>query len=248
MFWCLKVKRVGKARVKILALVVVVAFLVLPSLVQAVVYSPGVKVGDWIKYGQITVTWTGNGTEPSFVTGEKNMDWARIDVVNVAGTVVNLNLTAHYINGTETSQSSSEDLNGGAYSGSRFLVAANLRIGEMLSTQQGSPTINQTVTRVYAGTARDVNLLNITSVYRNQDVILTIFYDQSTGVMVETYMKTPDFTGLATPAGTVEISMIATETNIWQPTGPVYITIFAVACAILTVVSFFGLRRINRPK
>ncbi len=66
--------------------------------------------------------------------------------------------------------------------------------------------------------------------------------------MVEAYVKSPDVTGLATPAGTVEMSVTATETNMWQATRLVYISVFGAVCVILTVVSYFGLRRINRPK
>lgn len=235
-------------RAKILALVVIVAFVVLPSLVRAIDYSAGVKVGDWIKYGQFTVTWSGNGTEPSYVTEERKVDWARMEVTDVTGMVVTLNSTVHYNNGTEISQSSSVDLNGGTYSGSRFLIAANLKSGDPLSTQPGSPTINQTVVGVYAGADRNVNLLNVTGVFEDQEITIRTYYDQSTGFMVEAYMKTPGLTGLATPAGTVEISMTVTETNMWQATRLVYMTVFGVVCAILTVVSYFGLRRINRPK
>ncbi len=66
--------------------------------------------------------------------------------------------------------------------------------------------------------------------------------------MVEMYMKTPDITGLAATTGTVEISMVATDTNMWAPIGYSYIAVFSGACAVLSLVSFYGLRRINRPK
>ena len=235
-------------RGKILALTVIVACIVLPSLVRAVSYSPGVKVGDWIKYGQITVTWTGNGTEPSYVTEERNLDWARIDVTGVSGTVVTLNSTAHYVNGTQMSQSISEDVNSTTYLGSTYLIAANLNSGDMLSLQAGSPTINQTVGKAYAGAGRDVNVLNVTTTYQNQDVILATFYDQNTGVMTEMDLRTPDMVSLGTSTGTVEISMVATDTNLWAPIGYSYIAAFCGVCAVLSVAFFYGLRHINRPK
>lgn len=235
-------------RGKILALAVIVALIVLPSLVRAIKYSPGVKVGDYIKYGQITVTWTGNGTEPSYVTDERNLDWASINVTGVAGTVVTLNSTAHYINGTEIYQTISEDVNSTTYLGSTYLIAANLNSGDSLTPEAGSPTINQTVGKAYAGAGRDVNLINVTTVYQNQDVILATFYDQNTGVMTEMDIQTPDITGLGTPTGTFEISMVATDTNLWAPIGYSYIAAFCGVCAVLSVGFFYGLRRINRPK
>lgn len=48
---------------KTVALAILVSSVVLSALVRAVDYNVGVKVGDWIKYGQFTVTWSGNGTE-----------------------------------------------------------------------------------------------------------------------------------------------------------------------------------------
>jgi len=231
-------------RVKILALTIIAACVVLPSLVHAFGYNPGVKAGDWIKYGQITFTWTGNGTEPSYLADERNLEWVRLEVIGVSGTIVTVNATVHYINGTETFQSSNDDVNGTTYSGTNYLIAVNLNSGDAISNQIGSPTINQTVGRAYAGAGRDVNLVNLTTVRENQNIVMTTYYDQNTGVLVEMYMKTPDLENM----GTIEISMVATETNMWAPIGYSYIAAFSGVCAVLSVAFYYGLRRFNRPK
>ncbi len=205
-------KRVVKAYLRTVTLAILVAFMVLPTLVRAVDYNVGVKAGDWIKYGQISIIWSGNGTEPSYITDEKKMDWEKFEVENVTGTTIGLNMTSHFNNGTETSVTSNITL-----FGSRFLIAANLKSGDPLATQPNSPTINQTTTGIYAGAYRNINVLDITavttSVYGNQTVTGKIHWDQSTGVMVEMYVKQPD-TG--NPGAYTEISLKATETNMWS--------------------------------
>lgn len=40
----------------IVTLAILVACIVLPALVQAATYIPGVKAGNWIKYGQFIIT------------------------------------------------------------------------------------------------------------------------------------------------------------------------------------------------
>jgi|APFre7841882654_1041346.scaffolds.fasta_scaffold00001_15 hypothetical protein len=66
-----------EAYLKIVPLVILVVVLISPTLVRAANYNVGVKVGDWVKYGQVAVTWSGNVTGPSYVTDEKKVDWLK---------------------------------------------------------------------------------------------------------------------------------------------------------------------------
>jgi hypothetical protein len=211
------VKRVAKANLKAVILAILVSSIVLPTMVRAVNYTIGVKAGDWIKYGQFSVTWNGTGTEPSRITEEKKMDWEKLEVENVTGTTISVNMTSHYENGTETSTTSNIDLNSSTMSGTRFLIAANLKSGDPLATQPNSPTINQTTTEVYAGAYRNINVFDITtvttSVNGNQTVTGNFYWDQSTGILVELYEKTSDYSN---PGAYTEFSFKATETNMWS--------------------------------
>ena len=133
-------RRGAEVRFATVCLVILIAFIVLPVLVRAVDYNVGVKVGDWIKYGQFKVTWSGNGTEPSYITDEKKVDWLRIDVENISGTTVTLNTTIHYNNGTQIPQGSSVDVTGGAgMPGISLLIASNLKRGDPVTNQTNSP-------------------------------------------------------------------------------------------------------------
>jgi hypothetical protein len=141
-------------------LVILVAAVFAPTLVHAKDYVVGVKAGDWVKYGQITVTWTGNGTEPSYVTETKKVDWVRIDVLSVVGTIASLNQTVHFNNGTQIFQSFDTDVQSGNSAGTSNLIASNLTAGDPLSPQTPGTIINQTVTGLYAGANRNVNIID----------------------------------------------------------------------------------------
>lgn len=195
---------------KTVLLVTLVVAVFAATLVHAQDYTVGVKAGDWIKYGQITVNWTGNGTEPSAVTDAKKMDWLRIDVVSVAGTTASLNETEHYNNGTQTFQGDDVDIQS---SGLSLLIASNLTAGDPISPQTPETTINQTVTRLYVGANRNVNIMDSESSYQGYQSDYKIYWDQKTGIMVELYENQTDYTN---PGAYVEESIKATETNLWS--------------------------------
>jgi hypothetical protein len=199
-------------RIGWLAILVVMA--VTPTLVHAKDYTVGVKAGDWVKYGQITVTWTGNGTEPSSVTDLKKVDWVRIDILSVEGTTANLNFTQHFNNGTQTFQSMTTDVqSGNSGAGLAFLVASNLTFGDPLSPQTPQTVINQTVTGLYAGANRNVNMIDSVSSFQGYTSEYKLYWDQTTGILVELYTNQ---TGLAGPGSYEELSLKATETNLWS--------------------------------
>jgi hypothetical protein len=243
-------KRAAEARF-LLSFTILIASVALPMLVRAVDYNVGVKVGDWIKYGQYTVTWSGKGTEPAYIMDEKKVDWARMDVENISGTTVTLNATVHFNNGTQTSQSISADIAGGAgMTGIRVLIASNLKAGDPILNSASSPVINQTITGRYASANRSVNLLNATSTYDNQTTTVKIYWDQSTGFMVEMYNKMPDYSN---PGAYIESSLEATETNMWNAdfigtlsNNIVYI-IASIIIIILVITAAIVLRRKKPP-
>jgi hypothetical protein len=227
-------------------LAILVAAVFAPTLVHAKDYTVGVKAGDWVKYGQIIVTWTGNGTEPSSVTDAKKLDWVRIDVLSVAGTTVSLNLTAHYNNGTQTFQNYDADVQSGS-AGPAYLVASNLTSGDPLSPQTPETTINQTVTRLYAGANRNVNIIDSKSSYIGYLSEYKIYWDQNTGIMVEQYSNQTDYTN---PSVYFEISIKATETNLWSSNALdliqnnlIYIIAGTAAIIVVVAVAIFLRRR-----
>lgn len=211
-------KNLERNNLRIGLLAILVAAVFAPTMVYARDYtlallSPvGVKAGDWVKYGQITVTWTGNGTEPSFVTDRKKMDWLRIDVLNVSGTTVSLNVTTHYNNGTQTFDNYNDDVQG-ISAGDVWLVASNLTVGDPINPKTPEITINQTVTRMYAGANRNVNMIDVKGMLQGYPMENRIYWDQNTGIMVEIYLNQ---TYALSPNGYEQESLKATETNLWS--------------------------------
>jgi hypothetical protein len=170
----------------------------------------------------------------------------RTDVLNVTGTTAGLNFTTHYNNGTQTFLSLDVNVQIRNGIGSEFLIASNLTPGDQL-TQQTSETINQTVTRMYAGADRTVNMLDLTSRIGETKT----YWDQKTGIMVETYANIT--LGPAYPGGYIEESWKATETNLWSANALdivqnnlIYITA-AVAAIIVIVAATIVLRRRKTP-
>ncbi len=227
-------------------LAILVAGVFAPTLVQAKDYTVGVKAGDWVKYGQITVTLTGNGTERSAFYYMKKVDWMRIDVLSVAGTTISLNSTEHYNNGTQTFQSYDVDVQGSGSTGGMILVASNLTSGDPINPQTPGFTINQTVTRMYAGANRNVNIIDGKSSIEGAPGESRICWDQNTGIMVEFYVNQIDTTN---PTGHIEESIKATETNLWSANAldliqnnSIYI-IAGIAVIVVIVATTIVLRR-----
>jgi hypothetical protein len=235
-------------------LIILVAAVFAPTMVHAKDYAVGVKVGDWVKYGQITVTWTGNGTEPSYVIETKKVDWVRIDVLSVVGTTASLNQTVHFNNDTQTFQRLDTDVQSSNSIGTSYIVASNLTAGDPLSPQTPGTTINQTLTGLYAGANRKVNIIdykaNLTAGRVNYQFEYRIHWDQSTGVMVELYTNATDLTN---SDGYQEISFKVTETNLWSTSALdiiqnnlIYI-IAGIAVIIVIAAATIALRRRKPP-
>jgi hypothetical protein len=227
-------------------LIILVVAVFAPTLVHAKDYTVGVKTGDYIKYDQITFTWTGSRTSPSVVTNLKDMHWMGIGVSNVLNTTAILDVAEIYNNGTYTSESLDSDVR--SPTGMLFLIASNLKAGDPPNPQRPEFTINQTVTRMYAGANRNVNIidseLNITG-YSSE---FKEYWDQETGIMVELYSKETDLTN---SSAYQEVSIKATETNLWSASALdliqnnlIYIiTGIAVIIAIVTATIVFRRRK-----
>jgi len=218
---------------------VLIMLMLLPLSARATTYTVGVKPGDWIKYGHYSVNYIGNGTEPPAVTEAKEIQWMRIDIENVTGMVVFLNLTAHFNNGTETQRNYNINVYSGAYPlYDFFVIPANLTVGDAMNYGMFSQTINATDAGRYAGATRNIVVVNDTiTTSGNMTLTNRDCWDQTTGVLVESCAKLP-----LSNATSIEESMSATETNMWNSdstgtlaSGP-FITIVVSIVVIVAVV------------
>jgi hypothetical protein len=236
-------------KVALVAIFTILLTSVIPIL--AVDYTVGVKVGDWVKYGEISVTWTGTGTEPSEITEAKKIDWMKGEVKTVSGTQVTSETTGQYENGTTyPSSSSTIDVatgqGGGGYMTS--LIAANLNEGDSITQQAGAITINGTVTSTYCKASRSVNYVDISVSQSGTTYTYKMYWDKATGVLVEFYVSQSTTTPTTE---TITMSYKATETNMWSADVLGLVStyfIYIVGIVVLVVVIVVGVFMIRRRK
>ena len=175
---------------KKLLLELLVFFLLLGSIsIASAQLSVGVKNGDWIQY---QVTFTG-APDPSHAIVA-----AKMEVLDVEGTTIKVNILSIYSNGTQVSTNSTLNLQTGQLI-DNFIIPANLTKGDQFyDSNVGNITIAGVEEKTYAGATRTV--VNATSGDN------TYVWDQATGISVEGISVGSDYT----------MHSLANATNIWQ--------------------------------
>lgn len=184
--------------------------------------SVGVKKGDWIEY-QVTFT----GTPP----GRHDVTWARMEIMNVQGKSINLDITTEFSNETLLNETITLNLDTGQL-GDDFIIPANLNSGDtFLDEYTGNITISGVEERTYAGATRTV-VVGATSQ-------TTYYWDKTTGVLVE---GTSAFTNYT-------MNTKVDKTNMWQPQilglDPTvfYAVVVGAAVVIAAVIALIAVRR-----
>jgi hypothetical protein len=152
--------------------------------------SVGVKKGDWAEYN---VEYTGTPPEGH------NVIWARIEIGDIQGKIVNANITVEFSNGTQATMAETWNLQTGQL-GDDFIIPTDLNKGDtFLDKTAGSITISSVEEKTYAGATRTIAhaTTSVTSYY----------WDRATGLLVEGDSELPDYV----------MNTTITETNIWQP-------------------------------
>ena len=163
----------------------------LPAFVSATV-NVGVKKGDWIEY-QVSAT----GVSPE----GHDAKWARMEVTNVQGTAINLNVTTEYGNGSFLYENVTLNLATGQL-GDDFFVPANLAAGDVFfDAHAGNITISGVEQRTYAGAER--------TVISGSTPQTSFYWDKATGILVEAHSSYPDYN--------FTMATFADKTNIWEP-------------------------------
>ncbi len=180
-------------------------------------YDPGVTPGDWVKYGQVTGSWTDLPPVPPF-SDFRNANTIRTYVSAVSGHEVTAIQTWDLNNGTGTRN---QTLIGNVMTGSGnltfWIIAGGLNAGDKISEDPTFPTINTTLTKTYLGVDRTVNFVNITLTINDLGATGvfkgTWYWDQVTGVLLETSF----FESVTSPyfSGTGSGYAVITETNLW---------------------------------
>jgi hypothetical protein len=186
----------------------------------------GVKKGDWIEYNVAVAGTPQEGHDAK---------WARMDVVNVQGNALNLNVTTQFNNGTFLYENITLNLQTGDL-GDDFFIPAHLNAGQsFMDAHSGNITINKVEERNYAGAQRSVVLIGNTS-------YTSFYWDQETGILVEAHSEYKDIN--------FTITTVADKTNIWQSQAPrLGLTLlFSIIATIIVAIIFTAIVLKKRKK
>jgi hypothetical protein len=185
-----------------------------------VIRKVGVKVGDWAKY-DFAINWSSNDPNPPLPRPPSwvfDIEWLMTSVQAVVDTRITFQLTMHFKNGTEQTQTLLMDVNTGYDNTTFFYISANLSKGDRIYSPRYWPTINETITRVYADVAREVNHLNISVTEYYRDYLwsrsLNAYWDRITGVLCE-YEALLTITHRRGYVTSISTALKLIETNIW---------------------------------
>jgi hypothetical protein len=235
-----------KPKLLILLAIVVLVALALP--VFAINYTPGVTVGEYVKYGNFS--GIGPGLEAF-----NNTAYVQQLITDVSGKQVTLLTTGQFKDGTPTAGNGTIavwNIETGTLNGVPSvqgpIIAANLNQGDAIPPPD-TYMVNQTETRTYLGVSRSVNILIATVSTSGYNSALTYIYDKISGILLESSTVTTTQAQPQPVTSTYSYSII--ETNIFNSTNPspsipeFSTQIMAITIAIIagTTTSLIILRR-----
>jgi hypothetical protein len=228
-----------------------IAFLLLIVLSFPVEANVGVKSGDWAEYS-VSSSWqsTISTLTPSYAIG---MKWVKYEVTDVADNDITANVTAHYKNGTENSTVQTGNVLTQSGDLSLMFIQTDLGKGDSVgvwTSYMGSPesfTLNDTFSRNYLGTTREVNHLDASFSYSFLQMHFIGYWDRATGVACEILveMSASSLGGSMTSS----IAYTLTETNAWGGTPfwmQLWFQVIVIATSAVVVVSFVFFRKYRK--
>lgn len=203
----------------------------LPLLIIAKAQPQGVfvvvKVGDWVEYGNILVTWDSTHMTPNPELIELNNTlWFKNEVLNIIeDTLMIFNQTTQFKNETQKSTVFQLNVYTGKGNDTLMFVPSELNAYDLLYPGSTSPVwINETITHTYAGATREVNHLNITKTQYTEDDPPNIFHfstnhywDKETGVLTERFGSGTYINQTTSEVISWTRSDEIVETNLWSP-------------------------------
>ena len=215
----------------------------------------GVTVGDWFRYGDITVSWSSNDPSATFpppgrpwLEEENETEWTLMSVQNISHTTIFFQTIKHFKNGTEKNELGFIDIVTGFGNISAYVhyvaISANLTVNDTVYTGPhfSSWKIDETIVRTYLDGERETNHLNMTrkwnitryidslTVNGTGQAFINYYWDRSTGILVEhSYEEIEEVGEYLT---TLSMSYRITESNVWVvpefPTSALILLIFVV--------------------
>ena len=227
-----------KALIIPISVIVLIGALAFP--VFALEYNPGVKAGQYVKYGNFVGTGTG-------LESFNDYSWSKLEVTDVSGKEITLLSTGQFKDGTAIPGNGTTEVwnietgtQNGVPSTQGPIIAANLNQGDAIPPAN-TYMVNRTENRVYLGVSRSVNILETTVETPDYNTSLTYVYDRSSGILLESTGET--IQNQPQPL-TSKYSYSITETNLFGQTpsiGLPLVFVIAVIAAIAVIVIAVGL-------
>jgi hypothetical protein len=201
----------------------------------------GVSSGNDFKY-TVTVFWNStnpNATCPSYLIEENKTEWYQATIQSVTDSVVEIQTTWRFQNGTEIKGNEVIDVATGN-GGSMLVYAPNLNASDYLYPSGNSQwKVNETVNRTYMTDTRETNHITETRTDLGSDYVygyVSIFFDKKTGILVEAYLK---YVYSQTPDQTFSRLVTIQESNVWAiPEFPSFLILplFMIATLVAVIV------------
>jgi hypothetical protein len=178
----------------------------------------GVSVGDTFKYSYST-SWSSNDSTatPSQSLIDLNGSQLQVDITAISGTNITAKVTGLYKNGSKTTEDGWIDVNTGEGNFTPFIISANLAAGDSIysSSDYSAMIINETATKTYSSSVtRDTNHLNMSEpVIEGLSGQSDMYWDKSTGVLVEMSTETVNQTATYTTTSSLDAQIISS--SVW---------------------------------
>jgi hypothetical protein len=208
----------------------------------------GVNPGNTFNYSYM-LTWTSTdptATAPTAYEELNNTQFIRISVISVTGSLINIDFTRHFNNGTENTQNGNIDVNTQLLEipYSVLIIRAGANSGEKIYPEGGHATLNDTATRTYPigqiETIRYVSPDTADSSFQKTE----IFFDKANGAGLEYNLESQETSGSYTTT-TKETLMITS----WViPEFPSTAVLMLLLIAIPIVLLAYKKKRAIKPQ
>jgi hypothetical protein len=165
----------------------------IPGTAFAQTVTVGVSPGTTLQYNY-NLSWTSTdptATIPPEYIELNNTQLIQITIKNVSGSLINMDITKHFKNGTESTQNGNTDVDKQIIDipYSFLIIRANANPNETIYPSGGHATITETVLRTYEKGERETNHYTSESTTVDSYEKVEIYFDRTTGVAVEYYYE-----------------------------------------------------------
>ena len=197
----------------------------------------GVNAGNTFNYSY-TLTWSSTdptATMPSEYTKLMDTQSIQLSIVSVEGTLINVDFTRHFKDGTESKQNGNIDVNTQVLEipYSVIIIRAGANPGEKIYPLGGHATLNETSTKSYSiGQIETIRYISPETTEPNFEKT-EIFFDRANGVGLEYNFESQETSG--SYVTTIKENLIITSWVIPEFPSAAFLMLLLIAIPIVLV-------------